>query len=72
MHSYCLTTLPGWSCAVDGVYVDSGWVDKTCKFCKKDTSKDPRQKDGGGRYAHISCAEEAKSKGNIFTRFFNR
>jgi hypothetical protein len=31
--------------AVDGEYVEDGWVDKTCKVCKKDTRGEPRQVD---------------------------
>ncbi|KAK9284056.1 hypothetical protein L1049_012316 [Liquidambar formosana] len=30
---------------VDGQYVEEGWVDKTCKVCKKDTKGEPRQVD---------------------------
>ncbi|KAJ4978451.1 hypothetical protein NE237_009231 [Protea cynaroides] len=30
---------------VDGEYVEEGWVDKTCKVCKKDTKGEPRQVD---------------------------
>eukprot|EP00271_Cylindrocystis_brebissonii_P004865 TRINITY_DN16785_c0_g1_i1.p1 TRINITY_DN16785_c0_g1~~TRINITY_DN16785_c0_g1_i1.p1 ORF type:complete len:186 (+),score=22.53 TRINITY_DN16785_c0_g1_i1:188-745(+) len=57
---------------VEGEYTETGWVDKTCRYCKKDTSSEPRQKDSLGRYAHIACAEEAASKGNFFTRLFSR
>jgi hypothetical protein len=31
--------------AVDGEYVEDGWVDKTCKVCKKETRGEPRQVD---------------------------
>lgn len=57
---------------VQGEYTDEGWVDKTCRYCKKDTSNAPRQKDSSGRYAHIECAENAKARGNVFTRLFRR
>eukprot|EP00897_Mesotaenium_endlicherianum_P001006 jgi/Mesen1/10906/ME000095S10244 len=57
---------------VDGKYTDEGWVDKKCKYCGKDTSRDPRQKDASGRYAHVECATNAKAKGNFFTNLFNR
>eukprot|EP01018_Ginkgo_biloba_P015220 Gb_22634 [translate_table: standard] len=55
----------------DGEYVEDGWVDKTCKICKKDTKGEPRNVDNFGRYAHVACLEKAKS-GNFFTRLFNR
>lgn len=55
---------------VDGEYVEEGWVDKTCKVCKKDTRNEPRQKDSLGRYVHVACLEKSKS-GNIFTRLFS-
>ncbi|GFY83453.1 hypothetical protein Acr_03g0002270 [Actinidia rufa] len=56
---------------VDGQYVEEGWVDKTCKVCKKDTRGEPRQVDKLGRYVHVACAEKADS-GNFFTRLFSR
>ncbi|KAK3003580.1 hypothetical protein RJ639_019986 [Escallonia herrerae] len=55
---------------VDGEYVEEGWVDKTCKVCKKDTKGEPRQVDKFGRYIHVACAEKSKS-GNFFTRLFS-
>uniref|UniRef100_A0A5B6ZMC3 GATA-type transcription activator N-terminal domain-containing protein n=1 Tax=Davidia involucrata TaxID=16924 RepID=A0A5B6ZMC3_DAVIN len=56
---------------VDGQYVEEGWVDKTCKVCKKDTRGEPRQVDKLGRYVHVSCSEKPNS-GNFFTRLFTR
>ncbi|CAK7339949.1 unnamed protein product [Dovyalis caffra] len=56
---------------VDGQYVEEGWVDKTCKVCKKDTRGEPRQVDKLGRYVHVACLEKANS-GNFFTRLFSR
>ncbi|CAM6088602.1 unnamed protein product [Calypogeia fissa] len=56
---------------VVGDYVEDGWVDKTCRVCKKDTSKEPRTKDSLGRYAHVACLENEKP-GNFFTRLFGR
>ncbi|KAL9421808.1 hypothetical protein AB3S75_034140 [Citrus x aurantiifolia] len=56
---------------VDGGYVEEGWVDKTCKVCKKDTRGEPRQVDKLGRYVHVACLEKANS-GNFFTRLFSR
>ncbi|CAN4097594.1 unnamed protein product [Withania somnifera] len=56
---------------VDGQYVEEGWVDKTCKVCKKDTRGEARQIDNLGRYAHVACLEKSKS-GNFFTRLFSR
>lgn len=56
---------------VDGEYVDEGWVDETCRFCKKETTSEPRTIDKFGRYAHIACLEKTNS-GNFFTRLFNR
>ncbi|PWA33981.1 hypothetical protein CTI12_AA623420 [Artemisia annua] len=55
---------------VDGEYVEEGWVDKTCKVCKKDTRGEPRQKDSLGRYVHIACKDKPKS-GNFFTKLFS-
>lgn len=55
---------------VDGQYVEEGWVDKTCKVCKKDTRGEPRQVDKFGRYAHVECLEKSKS-GNFLTRLFS-
>lgn len=55
---------------VDGQYVEDGWVDKTCKVCKKDTQGEPRQVDNLGRYVHVACSERSKS-GNFFTRLFS-
>ncbi|KAK9742256.1 hypothetical protein RND81_03G159200 [Saponaria officinalis] len=55
---------------VDGQYVEEGWVDKTCKVCKKDTAGEARQVDKLGRYVHVACAEKQKS-GNFFTRLFS-
>ncbi|XP_002520849.2 uncharacterized protein LOC8259533 [Ricinus communis] len=56
---------------VDGEYVEEGWVDKTCKVCKKDTRGEARQVDKLGRYVHVACLEKANS-GNFFTRLFSR
>ncbi|KAJ6804912.1 uncharacterized protein M6B38_364835 [Iris pallida] len=55
---------------VDGEYVEEGWVDKTCKVCKKDTRGEPRQVDNLGRYAHVACLEKSKST-NFFSKFFS-
>ncbi|KAJ0100953.1 hypothetical protein Patl1_06736 [Pistacia atlantica] len=55
---------------VDGQYVEEGWVDKTCKVCKKDTRGEARQLDKFGRYVHVACLEKANS-GNFFTRLFS-
>ncbi|KAK9063318.1 hypothetical protein SSX86_017188 [Deinandra increscens subsp. villosa] len=55
---------------VDGEYIEEGWVDKTCKVCKKDTRGEPRQVDKAGRYVHVACLDKAKS-GNFFTRLFS-
>ncbi|XP_077239150.1 potassium transporter [Tasmannia lanceolata] len=55
---------------VDGQYVEEGWVDKTCKVCKKDTKGEARQVDRLGRYVHVECLEKPKS-GNFFTRLFS-
>ncbi|XWS65609.1 hypothetical protein CRYUN_Cryun05aG0128400 [Craigia yunnanensis] len=57
---------------VDGQYVEEGWVDKTCKVCKKDTRGEARQIDKFGRYVHVSCLEEKSNSGNFFTRLFSR
>lgn len=54
---------------VDGEFVDEGWVDKSCRFCKKETASEPRTVDKFGRYAHVACLEKSKS-GNFFTRLF--
>ncbi|KAK6786584.1 hypothetical protein RDI58_015109 [Solanum bulbocastanum] len=56
---------------VDGQYVEEGWVDKTCKVCKKDTSGEARQVDKLGRYAHVACLDKSNS-GNFFTKLFSR
>ncbi|KAJ4720211.1 Potassium transporter [Melia azedarach] len=56
---------------VDGQYVEEGWVDKTCKVCKKDTGGEPRQVDKFGSYVHVACLEKSNS-GNFFTRLFSR
>lgn len=56
---------------VKGEYVEEGWVDKTCKVCKKDTRGEARQVDNFGRYAHVACLEKSKS-GNFFTNLFSR
>ncbi|KAJ7959545.1 Potassium transporter [Quillaja saponaria] len=55
---------------VDGQYVEEGWVDKTCKVCRKDTKGEPRKVDNFGRYVHVECLEKSKS-GNFFTRLFS-
>ena len=55
--------------AVDGEYVEEGWVDKTCKVCKKDTRGEPRQVDKLGRYMHVACAENSKPT-NFFAKLF--
>ncbi|KAG6551626.1 hypothetical protein Mapa_006705 [Marchantia paleacea] len=56
---------------VIGDYVDDGWVDKKCRYCKKDTSNDARTVDKMGRYAHVACMEKANS-GNFFSRLFGK
>ncbi|MED6160140.1 hypothetical protein PIB30_048566 [Stylosanthes scabra] len=57
---------------VDGAYVEEGWVDKSCKVCKKDTKGEARQVDKFGRYVHVACLERSNSKsGNFFTRLFS-
>ena len=56
--------------AVDGEYVDEGWVDKTCRYCKKDTKDSPRQVDSSGRYAHVACAENAPK--GFFSKLFGK
>ncbi|XP_042506005.1 uncharacterized protein LOC122082475 [Macadamia integrifolia] len=56
---------------VDGEYIEEGWVDKTCKVCKKDTKGEARQVDKFGRYVHVACLEKSRS-GNFFTRLFSR
>ncbi|XP_054788522.1 uncharacterized protein LOC129294302 [Prosopis cineraria] len=55
---------------VDGEYVEEGWVDKTCKICRKDTRGEARQLDKFGRYVHVACLEKSES-GNFFTRLFS-
>ncbi|WOL04845.1 hypothetical protein Cni_G13567 [Canna indica] len=55
---------------VDGQYVEEGWVDKTCKVCKKDTRGEPRQVDKLGRYVHVACLEKSKST-NFFGKLFS-
>ncbi|KAI4372895.1 hypothetical protein MLD38_011076 [Melastoma candidum] len=55
---------------VDGQYVEEGWVDKTCKVCKKDTRGEARQVDKMGRYAHVACLEKSRSS-NFFARLFS-
>ncbi|KAH9534965.1 hypothetical protein CY35_17G029900 [Sphagnum magellanicum] len=61
------------SVEVVGDYVEEGWVDKTCRYCKKDTEGAPRTKDSLGRYAHVECAENPPPEtGNFFTRLFGR
>ncbi|CAN1858298.1 hypothetical protein LINPERHAP1_LOCUS42831 [Linum perenne] len=59
---------------VEGEYVEEGWVDKTCKICKKDTRGDARQVDKLGRYVHVACLESngGNGGGNFFTRLFSR
>nr|CAD1817478.1 unnamed protein product [Ananas comosus var. bracteatus] len=56
---------------VDGQYVEDGWVDKTCKVCKKDTRGEPRQVDNLGRYVHVACLENSKPT-NFFSKLFSR
>ncbi|RWV80013.1 hypothetical protein GW17_00058774 [Ensete ventricosum] len=55
---------------LDGQYVEEGWVDKTCKVCKKDTGGEPRQVDKLGRYVHVACLEKPNT-GNFFSRLFS-
>jgi hypothetical protein len=50
--------------------VDEGWVDKTCRYCKKDTKGSPRQVDASGRYAHVACAENAPK--GFFSKLFGK
>ncbi|XP_038891315.1 uncharacterized protein LOC120080762 [Benincasa hispida] len=58
---------------VDGQYVEEGWVDKTCKVCKKDTRGEARQVDKLGRYVHVACLEKSKSSsGNFFSKLFSK
>lgn len=54
---------------VDGVYVDEGWVDKICKYCKKDMKGVFWIKDLSGCYVYVVCVENV-FKGNFFLRFF--
>ncbi|GMH27066.1 hypothetical protein Nepgr_028909 [Nepenthes gracilis] len=56
---------------VDGEYVEDGWVDKTCRVCRKDTAGEPRQVDKLGRYVHVACLQIPDS-GNFFTRLLSR
>ncbi|KAH6802227.1 potassium transporter [Perilla frutescens var. frutescens] len=57
---------------VDGEYVEEGWVDKTCKVCKKDTKGEARQVDKLGRYVHVACLQKSSSSsGNFFTKLFS-
>ncbi|XP_047328684.1 uncharacterized protein LOC124932123 [Impatiens glandulifera] len=56
---------------VDGEYVEEGWVDKTCKVCKKDTNNEPRQVDKLGRYVHIACLNNKSQSPNFFTKLFS-
>ncbi|KAL6853582.1 hypothetical protein ACP4OV_019611 [Aristida adscensionis] len=56
---------------VEGDYVEEGWVDKTCKVCRKDTRGEPRQVDKLGRYIHVSCLENPKPT-NFFAKLFAR
>ncbi|KAK6929554.1 hypothetical protein RJ641_005759 [Dillenia turbinata] len=56
---------------VDGQYVEEGWVDKTCKVCKKDTRGEARQVDKFGRYVHVACLEKSNS-GNFLAKLFSR
>ncbi|KAL2526771.1 hypothetical protein Adt_11831 [Abeliophyllum distichum] len=56
---------------VDGQYVEEGWVDKTCKICKKDTKGEARQVDKLGRYVHVACLDKKSTSGNFFTRLFS-
>lgn len=51
--------------------MEDGWVDKTCKVCKKDTRGEPRQVDKFGRYAHVACLENPKPA-NFFAKLFAR
>ncbi|KAJ7569527.1 hypothetical protein O6H91_01G082400 [Diphasiastrum complanatum] len=60
------------SVEVDGEYVEDGWVDKTCRICKRDTSNAARTVDKFGRYAHVECLESEGKSGNFFTRLFSR
>ncbi|KAK4756703.1 hypothetical protein SAY87_006830 [Trapa incisa] len=57
---------------VDGQYVEEGWVDKTCKVCKKDTGGEARQVDKLGRYVHVACLEQRSKSGNFFSNLFAR
>ena len=69
--NFGLTLLLNWIYyAVDGAYVDEGWVDKTCRYCKKDTKGSPRQVDASGRYAHVACAENAPK--GFFSKLFGK
>ncbi|XP_074568210.1 uncharacterized protein LOC141824771 [Curcuma longa] len=56
---------------VEGQYVEEGWVDKTCKVCKKDTRGEPRQVDKLGRYVHVACLQEKSKSSNFFSRLFS-
>ncbi|KAJ1429801.1 hypothetical protein SESBI_08208 [Sesbania bispinosa] len=55
---------------MDGAYVEEGWIDKTCKVCKRDTKSEARQVDNFRRYVHVACLEKSKT-GNFFTRLFS-
>ncbi|KAL0914937.1 hypothetical protein M5K25_015329, partial [Dendrobium thyrsiflorum] len=56
---------------VEGQYVEEGWVDKTCRICKRDTREEPRQVDKFGRYVHVACLGDSKSS-NFFFKLFSR
>ncbi|GLT94595.1 hypothetical protein SLE2022_123260 [Rubroshorea leprosula] len=57
---------------VKGEYVEEGWVDKTCKICKKDTRGEARQVDKFGRYVHVACLDKKSSFPSLFTRLFSK
>lgn len=62
---------------VQGEYVEEGWVDKTCKICKKDTRGEARQVDNLGRYVHVACLDSKKNNSpnplnSFFSKFFSR
>ena len=56
--------------AVDGVYVDEGWVDKTFRYCRKDTKDSPRQVDLSG-VMRMLLAPRIDPKG-FFSKLFGK